>query len=83
MQVSKHDAKSDLLIYEGRVGNEKIKVLVDPGATHNFVASTLVQKLQLKTVLKTNADTVRFADGSVALSRDATRLDFVLACEEY
>lgn len=78
MQITKHNANSDLLIYEGRVGGARVKVLVDPGATHNFVSTELVKKLSLKTIPKTTSDSVRFADGSVAASNEAALLDFTL-----
>ena len=58
--------ESSLMIYGGSCNGFKVRVMVDTGATHNFISSQCLKRMQgsaLSTVPKVTADTVRLANG--------------------
>ena len=57
-----------LLILNGILNNTRIRVMVDSGASKNFVSSTIVDKLKLR-LNERSKDTIRLADGSVTQGR--------------
>ena len=68
----------DLLVYEGTVKGETVKVLVDSGANGYFVSSRLLKRLGHHLHLKTIPDSVKLADGRCVESTHVTRLPFTI-----
>lgn len=62
--------KSDLLVYEGKVNGHKIRVLVDGGASGNFISRATLTRVGLKATAKLAPDQVQLADGSTISSDD-------------
>ena len=70
---------SDLLILEARVQGHKGRVLIDSGASRQFISKAFAAKLKGPRVLKTDPDTVRLANGHAIKSEHVQRLAFSLA----
>ena len=53
-----------LYLFNGKVYGTKCRILMDSGATGNFISRNLVKKLGLKTRKKHENLTVKYADGN-------------------
>ncbi|CAD6962641.1 unnamed protein product [Tilletia controversa] len=60
-----------------------LPVLLDPGATLNYIDPTLVQQLNLSTEEITQSFAVRYADGSNAKSRTSRTVTLTVCCSDY
>lgn len=61
---SVEDRPSALLVLDGLLLGTHVRILVDSGASHNFVDAALVEHHRMTTMSKGVADSVRLADGS-------------------
>ena len=57
-----------LLLFQGNLRGRPVRVLVDSGASANFVAAPVLEKLKLSWKKKSHADMVKLADGTVLSS---------------
>ena len=57
--------ESQVLSLLGNVHNLPINILIDSGCTNNFVSTTLVQRLKLRTTRSPQSSTIELADGSM------------------
>ena len=55
-----------LMVVRGRVNGKDVAVMIDSGATRNFIAPQVVERLQLST--EENLSTLELADGSKFIS---------------
>ena len=65
-----------LLVYGGTVNDRKVRILVDGGASENFVSTRLIAELRLKTKKKHEAGSVQLADGKAVPSHLVARLSY-------
>ena len=65
----------------GQVNRQPVKVLVDSGATGNFITDDLVDTWQLPIELETQHQNLKLADGSTV--KAAERVQFSLQCGDY
>lgn len=66
MQVTECD--KGLLIFEGLLGHEKVRIMIDSGATGCFVHEALARRLKLPLKKKLSPDRVKTASGDVVQS---------------
>lgn len=55
--------RADLLTFQGKIGRCHARILIDSGATENFVAQTFLDKNKMKTVTIPDGPKVELADG--------------------
>jgi predicted aspartyl protease len=67
-----------LLTYEGQIKGQPMRILIDSGASGNFISRRLAQRLQLATIAKDVPDTIRLADGHTVQSTHVSRTAFSL-----
>ena len=65
----------------GKVHNHPVKVLLDSGATGNFISDNVVNSLQLQIVPEAQNEELTLADGSVVKADGYVQ--FKLCCRDY
>ena len=65
-----------LLLYQGEIRGRPLKILVDSGASANFVAAPVLEKLKLSWRKKSHEDQVKLADGTVLASDRLATIPF-------
>ena len=55
--------RANLLTFQGKIGRCHARILIDSGATENFVAQTFLDKNKMKTVTIPDGPKVELADG--------------------
>lgn len=66
-------ADSRLLVFDGELLGRKVSVLVDSGASTQFMAEALAKELKLTLTRKTVEDRVGLANGEILISRHHTQ----------
>ena len=54
------------MVVRGRVNNKDVAIMIDSGATHNFIVLQAIKRLQLST--EENLNTLELVDGSKFIS---------------
>ena len=78
MKISKIGS-SDLFILEGRVQGRQCRVLIDSGATNQFISTAFAAKLSGHRVDKSVPDPIRLANGHILTSNRVRRLAFSMS----
>jgi hypothetical protein len=69
-------ADSKLLVYDGEVAGRKVSILVDSGASTQFMSESLAKELALPLTEKKIGNEVRLANGDYLVSRQALTLRY-------
>lgn len=69
---SVNGSKADLLTFKGTINGAVATILIDSGASHDYLSSTFVAKHQIPTVEQKGNTTVSLADGSLKISNQTT-----------
>ena len=65
-----------LLLFQREIRSKPVRILVDSGASANFVAATVLDKLKLSWQKKSHADMVKLVEATVPKSDRLTTLPF-------
>lgn len=74
--MSMSNRRSKLMMYSGTLSGREVTILVDAGASENFVDLNLLKEMKLKRKLKHPAGSVRLADGRQATSTHVALLKY-------
>ena len=70
------EPKSSLLIYDGRISGQGVKVLIDSGANGLFISENCLNRLGLSQYARKSTINVRLADGRIATSSKVVLLSY-------
>jgi hypothetical protein len=73
--VDTPDLSSTCIEFEGHLAGRPVRVLLDSGASANFVSDKLVSELSLPTVSMSSPVTVRVADGRSSVVQSSATVD--------
>ena len=72
-KLSNDGTSSSVLVLQGELDNHPVKVLIDSGATHDFISSKFVKRVMLPTQLLPNKSKLIFGDGSTVQIAEKTK----------
>lgn len=65
-------SKADLLCFQGVINGHTANILVDSGATHDYISSNFIKKHEIVTSVQKRDSTVALADGTTVKTSEVT-----------